>query len=422
MTAVLDAIETKKAGRALSAAVLEEVVSGYLAGDVPDYQVAALLMAVRLKGMGPAETAALTTVMADSGPRWSWPGCVDKHSTGGVGDKVSLTALPLVAACGVPVAKLSGRGLGTTGGTIDKLESIPGLSVALDAQRFAAQVEQVGLAVGEAGELAPADRALYALRDVTGTVDSLPLIASSIVSKKLATGAGHVLYDVKAGAGALMTTVGAAVELAHALVDLSRDLGLAASAVVTAMDVPLGRAVGNASEVAEAAAFLRGEPTAPDLVEVTLDVATRLVALHASVDEPATAGAAALASGAGCAALSAMVAAQGGDPAALEAMELAPVAAEVLATRDGWVDRLDALGVARGALALGAGRASKADEIDHGAGVDLEVGLGERVEAGQVVARLRGRRGVDAARAAVAGAVGVGDAPPVPRPHLLAEV
>ena len=422
MTAVLDAIETKKAGRALSAEVLEQVVTGYLAGDVPDYQVAALLMAVRLRGMDPAETASLTAVMAESGPRWSWPGCVDKHSTGGVGDKVSLTALPLVAACGVPVAKLSGRGLGTTGGTIDKLESIPGLTVALDAARFAAQVQRVGLAVGEAGELAPADRALYALRDVTGTVDSLPLIASSIVSKKLATGAGHVLYDVKAGAGALMTTVDAAVELARALVDLSRDLGLVASAVVTAMDVPLGRAVGNASEVAEAAAFLRGDPAAPDLVEVTLDVATRLVALHGSVPEPATAVAAALASGAGYASLAAMVAAQGGDPAALEAPELAPVAGEVLAPRDGWVDRLDALGVARGALALGAGRASKADTIDHGAGVDLAVGIGERVSAGQVVARLRGRRGVDTAREAVSGALGVGDAPPAPRPHLLAEV
>ena len=422
MTAVLDAIETKKAGRALSGHVLQEVVTGYLAGDVPDYQVSALLMAIRLRGMDPGETAALTTVMADSGPRWSWPTCVDKHSTGGVGDKVTLTALPLVAACGVPVAKLSGRGLGTTGGTIDKLESVPGLTVALDAGRFAAQVRRVGLAVGEAGELAPADRALYALRDVTGTVDSLPLIASSVVSKKLATGAGHVLYDVKAGAGALMTTVDAALELAHALVDLSRDLGLVASAVVTAMDVPLGRAVGNASEVAEAVAFLRGEPAAPDLVEVTLDVATRLVALHGSVPEPAAAVAAALASGAGYASLAAMVDAQGGAVESLEAMDLSPVAAEVTAPHDGWVDRLDALGVARAALALGAGRASKADTVDHGAGVDLAVGLGERVAAGQVVARLRGRRGVDAAREAVAGALGVADAPVGPRPHLLAEV
>ncbi len=422
MTAALDAIETKKTGGALSRDLIETVITGYVAGDVPDYQVSALLMAIRLVGMDPEETAALTTVMADSGPRYSYPGCVDKHSTGGVGDKITLGALPLVAACGVPVAKLSGRGLGTTGGTLDKMESIPGLRVALGRERFAAQVASVGLVVGEAGELAPADLALYALRDVTGTVDSLPLIASSIVSKKLATGAGHVLYDVKAGAGALMTTVESATGLAHALVDLSRDLGLAASAVVTAMDAPLGRAVGNAVEVAEAAAFLRGEASPQDLVGECLDVATRLVALHGSVADPATAVSAALASGAGYASLAAMVTAQDGDASALEAMPLSPISGEVLAGSSGWVGALDALGVARAALSLGAGRATKTDVIDHGAGVELAVGVGDRVETGQVVALLRGTRGVEAARTAMTGAHRVVGEPVDPRPTFLAEV
>ena len=205
--AVIEAIETKKFGGELTEELIREVVAGYTAGEVPDYQMASLLMAIFIRGMDYGETLALTRAMADSGERYSFPECVDKHSTGGVGDKVSLTALPIAAACGVPVAKLSGRGLGTTGGTIDKLESIPGFSVDLSEKQFKRQVREIGLAIVEAGDLAPADKEIYALRDTTGTVDSLSLIGSSIVSKKAATGAGHLLYDVKRGSGAFMKTI-----------------------------------------------------------------------------------------------------------------------------------------------------------------------------------------------------------------------
>jgi hypothetical protein len=267
--AVLEAIDTKKSGGELNDDLIREVVAGYTAGDVPDYQMASLLMAIFVRGMDYAETLALTRAMADSGERYSFPECVDKHSTGGVGDKVSLTALPIAAACGAPVAKLSGRGLGTTGGTIDKLESIPGFSVNLSQERFGRQVEEVGLAIVEAGDLAPADKAIYALRDTTGTVDSLPLIGSSIVSKKVATGAGHLLYDVKRGSGAFMKTTEQARELAELLVALSEDLGIQASGPHHDMDHPLGSAVGNALEVRESVRLLKAEPVRRPFDRVT---------------------------------------------------------------------------------------------------------------------------------------------------------
>src|SRR5215218_6349601 len=251
VNAVIDAIETKKFGGELSGEIIRGVVEGYTTGAILDYQMASLLMAIFIRGMTYEETLALTRAMADSGKRYSFPECVDKHSTGGVGDKVSLTALPIVAACGAPVAKLSGRGLGMTGGTIDKLESIPGFSVRLSEERFKRQVEEVGLAIVEAGELAPADKAIYALRDTTGTIDSLALIGSSIVSKKVATGAGYLLYDVKRGSGTFMKTAEDARGLADLLVRLTEDLGIKASAVITDMDTPLGSAVGNALEVRE---------------------------------------------------------------------------------------------------------------------------------------------------------------------------
>src|ERR671916_209558 len=278
-SAVLDAIETKKFGGELSEDVIRAVVAGYAGDEVPDYQMAALLMAIFIRGMVYEETLALTRAMADSGERYSFPECVDKHSTGGVGDKVSLTALPIVAACGAPVAKLSGRGLGTTGGTIDKLESIPGFSVDHSEERFRRQVEEVGLAIIEAGDFAPADKAIYALRDTTGTVDSLPLIGSSIVSKKAATGAGHLLYDVKCGSGAFMKTTGDARELAELLVRLSGDLGVRAAALISDMDNPLGNAIGNALEIRESVKFLKGEDVPADLAETARSVAVRLLEL-----------------------------------------------------------------------------------------------------------------------------------------------
>ncbi|HEV2741756.1 MAG TPA: thymidine phosphorylase, partial [Rubrobacter sp.] len=279
MSVVLDAIETKKRGGELAEGIIRDVVAGFTAGSVPDYQMSALLMAILIRGMTDAETLALTRAMAESGETYSFPGCVDKHSTGGVGDKVSLTSLPIVAACGAPVAKLSGRGLGTTGGTIDKLESIPGFSVYLSEDRLRRQVEEVGLAITEAGNLAPADKAIYALRDTTGTVDSLPLIGSSIVSKKVATGADHLLYDVRRGSGAFMKTPEEARDLARLLVRLSEAMGIRASALITNMDTPLGSAVDNALEVGESARFLRGDHVLEDLDREARLVAARLLEL-----------------------------------------------------------------------------------------------------------------------------------------------
>lgn len=418
MSVVQDAIETKKFGGELDAETIAAVVTGYTAGDIPDYQMAALLMAIRLKGMGYDETVTLTRVMAESGPTYSFPDCVDKHSTGGVGDKITLTTLPLVAACGVPVAKLSGRGLGITGGTIDKLESIPGWSGDLSEEAFRRQVRDVGLVVGAAGELAPADKAIYALRDITGTVDSLPLIGSSIVSKKAATGAGHLLYDVKAGSGAFMKTVDDARELAELLVKLSKALGINASAVITDMDTPLGSAIGNALEVRESVAFLRGEDVATDLAEVAVEEAVKLCELH-GISDAETAVRKALESGAGYEKLAAFVSAQGGDTSALPDMPVSEQVTELTAKTAGHVQKIDALGIAHASLALGAGRETKSDALDFGAGVEVLVRVGEQVEAGQPVVRLYGTKDLAKAREHAEKALGIGDEKVEPVPHIL---
>jgi pyrimidine-nucleoside phosphorylase len=414
MSAILDAIEVKKAGGVLDEDTIAAVVDGYTAGDVPDYQMSALLMAIFLRGMSYDETLALTRTMANSGPRYSFPECVDKHSTGGVGDKVTLTALPIVAACGAPVAKLSGRGLGITGGTIDKLEAIPGFSVALGDDAFRRQVDRVGIAIAEAGVLAPADKAIYALRDTTGTVDSMPLIGSSIVSKKVATGAGHLLYDVKRGSGAFMKTTEQARELAELLVRLSESMGVRASALITDMDAPLGVAVGNALEVRESVAFLRGEPTAPDLAEVARDVAVRLLELTGGGDAQ-DAVERALSSGAAHDKLAELVRAQSGDAEALEDLPVSEHVREVTAPAAGHVARLDALAVGRASLALGAGRERKDDVIDPGAGVEVLVRIGDEIEAGRPVARLYGEREVERAERLIADALELSDEPVTPR-------
>lgn len=422
MSMVLDAIEAKKNGQPLSAAMIEAVVGGFVQGNVPDYQMSALLMAIRCKGLSFEETIELTRVMANSGPRFSFPHCVDKHSTGGVGDKVTMTSLPLVAACGVPVAKLSGRGLGTTGGTIDKLESIPGWSADLAEDAFARQVDDVGLVVGAAGLLAPADGVIYALRDTTGTVDSLGLIASSIVSKKVATGAGHLLYDVKAGTGAFMKDLDQARELAELLVRLSGELDIRARAVITDMTSPLGSAVGNALEIREAVAFLRGEQVAPDLAEVAVDEAVRLIGLHDDRPDARSEVEQALRSGAGMRLFERFVAAQGGDPAALQDLRISSVTRQVTAGRGGHVAGVDALRIARAALALGAGRQTKADRIDHSVGVEVHVRVGDAVAAGQSLATVYGERDAGTAHALTREAIEIGDEPVEPGPHILAEV
>ena len=416
--AIHDAIETKKFGGELSEEIIRAVVAGYTAGEVPDYQMASLLMAIFIRGMTYEETLSLTRAMADSGKRYSFPECVDKHSTGGVGDKVSLTALPIAAACGAPVAKLSGRGLGMTGGTIDKLESIRGFSVALSEERFKRQVEEVGLAIVEAGELAPADKKIYALRDTTGTVDSLPLIGSSIVSKKAATGAGYLLYDVKSGSGAFMKTTEEARELAELLVRLSEDLGIKASAVITDMDTPLGSAVGNALEVRESLRFLAGDEVPEDLSHEAWYVATRLLELK-GIPDPQSKVEEALSSGAAHEKFREFVRAQGGDADALDELPVSDEVREVAAPRGGYVARFHALGVGRAALTLGAGRQKKGDEVDPGAGVEVLVKAGDRVEEGEPVARLYGGRNVERAEALVREALEVSDEPVEAAPAIL---
>jgi thymidine phosphorylase len=416
--AVLDAIETKKRGGELSGSVIKELVEGYSSGEVPDYQMSALLMAIFIQGMGYQETLALTEAMADSGKRYSFPCCVDKHSTGGVGDKISLTSLPIVAACGAPVAKLSGRGLGTTGGTIDRLESIPGFSGGLSEERFKRQVKEVGLAIVEAGDLTPADKAIYALRDTTGTVDSLPLVGSSIVSKKVATGAGHLLYDVKSGSGAFMKTIEEARELAELLVRLSKSLGIEASALITNMDEPLGVAVGNVLEVRESVRFLRDEPSAADLSEVTRIVAVRLLELK-GIPEPRSAVEKAISSGAAYEKFREFVTAQDGDTRALENLPVTDVVQEVGAPQTGYVAQIEALGVGRAALLLGAGRLKKGDEVDPGVGVEVLITSGDEVEEGQPVVRLYGGRNVEKAVELVLEALKISDTPDEHPPAIL---
>lgn len=416
--AIHEAIEIKKRGGELSEEIIASVVAGYTDGSVPDYQMSALLMAVFIRGMEYDETLALTRAMAHSGKRFEFPECVDKHSTGGVGDKVSLTALPIVAACGAPVAKLSGRGLGTTGGTIDKLESIPGFHFAISEDGFRRQVERVGLAILEAGDLAPADKAIYALRDTTGTVDSLPLIGSSIVSKKAATGAGYLLYDVKAGSGAFMKALDGARELAALLVRLSEDLGIHASALITDMDNPLGNAIGNALEVRESVAFLKGEETPRDLAEVARAVAVRLLELK-GLSDPERRVEDALASGAALETFREFVAAQGGDPDAIEDLPVSETVREVTAPTDGYVSRLHALPIARAALELGAGRKQKTDVIDHAAGIELLRKTGDAVQRGEPVARLHGERNVEKAERLMGEAIDVSESPVAHPPAIL---
>lgn len=415
---ILEAIETKKFGGELSDELVRAVVEGYEAGQVPDYQMSSLLMAVFIQGMSYRETLALTRAMAESGKTYSFPECVDKHSTGGVGDKVSLTALPIAAACGAPVAKLSGRGLGTTGGTIDKLESIPGFSCHLSEERFRHQVEEVGLAIIEAGDLAPADKEIYALRDTTGTVDSLPLIGSSIVSKKVATGAGHLLYDVKRGSGAFMKTTAEAHELAELLVRLSEDLGISSSALITDMDNPLGSAVGNALEVRESVRLLKNEPVPDDLAGEVSHVATRLLELK-GIHDASAAVENVLSSGAAYEKFREFVTAQGGDAEALDDLPVSTEVLEVEAPRSGYVARIGASGIGSAALALGAGRQQKGDSIDPGSGIEILIKPGDHIEGGQPIAHLYGEREAERAARLVLEALEISDEPIEPPPAIL---
>jgi thymidine phosphorylase len=419
MSAV-DVITTKRDGGRLSDEQVDWVVAAYTRGDVADEQMAALAMAILLNGMDAAETARWTAAMIASGERLALPDVgrplVDKHSTGGVGDKITLPLAPLVAACGAAVPQLSGRGLGHTGGTLDKLESIPGWRAELSLDEIAAQLADVGAVIcATTPTLAPADRKLYALRDVTGTVESIPLIASSIMSKKIAEGTGGLVLDVKSGSGAFMKTPERARELAAAMVDIGTAHGLRTAAVLTDMSVPLGRAVGNALEVAESVDVLRGGGPA-DVVALTVALAREMLDL-AGIDDVDPAEV--LASGAAYPVWEAMIAAQGGDPSA--PLPVATHVEELRAERSGVLRRCDALAVGIAAWRLGAGRARKEDAVQAAAGIRLRVGLGDVVEAGQPLLELHTGTpdAVAGARAALEGGIEVGDGPAPPRPPLI---
>jgi len=415
--AAVDVIRAKRDGVPLPARDIRWVIGAYLRGEIAEEQMSALLMAIYFRGMDAAELRAWTGAMLDSGERLDLGPVglptVDKHSTGGVGDKVSLILAPLVAACGAAVPQLSGRGLGHTGGTLDKLESIPGWRAALSNDEMLGVLRRAGCVICAAGAgLAPADRRLYALRDVTGTVESIPLIASSIMSKKIAEGTGALVLDVKVGSGAFMRDVADARLLAQTMVALGTEYGVRTTALLTRMDTPLGQAVGNAVEVEESVATLAGHGP-PDLVEVVLTLATQMLRLAGVDADPR----AALADGRALARYRDMIAAQDGDPDA--PLPVAPHTRSVPAPASGWLARLDARAVGNAAWRLGAGRARKEDPVSAAAGVLCLAKPGDWVEQGQPLLELRAddETRFGAALAALGDAIAVGaERPAVPGP------
>lgn len=414
-------IEAKRDGHEHTAAEIAELILAYARDEVPDYQMAAWCMAVYFRGLNGAETFALTDAMIRSGDTLDLGAAlgrkvVDKHSTGGVGDKTSIAVGPIVAACGVPFGKMSGRGLGHTGGTLDKLESIPGFRVELTTDEFVDQVREIGLAiVGQSADLVPADKKLYALRDVTATVDIMPLIASSIMSKKLAAGAEAIVLDVKVGDGAFMKTREDARILAEQMIDLGHRAGREVVCLLTDMDQPLGAAVGNALEIREAVATLLGHGP-PDFTELVLDACARLLALSdLDVDlvEGRQRAEQAIADGSALAAYERWIRAQGGEPD-VASLPAAPVVREVRAPRAGTVERLGALAVGIAALELGAGRRAKIDTIDHAVGVVCRAKRGDPVADGALLAEIHAATDSSAAIAAdaVLAAYEIGDEQP----------
>jgi pyrimidine-nucleoside phosphorylase len=421
----VDLIARKRDRLPLSEEEWDWFVQAFVRGDVHDYQMAAMLMAVRLRGLRRDETLALTRAMAASGDQLDLGDrhAVDKHSTGGVGDKVTLIVTPIVAACGVPVAKMSGRGLAHAGGTLDKLESIPGFRTRLEPAEFVRILDRHGLVIaGQSERLAPADAGMYALRDVTATVESIPLIAASIMSKKLAVGAETILLDVKVGSGAYMPSQRDARRLARLMVDIGRDAGRRTEAVITDMDEPLGRAAGNALEVRESIDVLRGAGP-PELLDLCLDEAAHLV--HLAGREPSVAAARAAAvravtSGRALDVLARVTEAQNGDARYIVEPDLfprAPVIREVRAARRGFIARIDALETGRIVMRLGAGRATKHDSIRYDTGVVLRKVHGEFVESGEPIVEIHAgsENAADAAERDFSAAVAWSDEPPEPR-------
>ena len=424
----VELIERKRNGEELSATDVREFIAAYVRGDVPEYQTAAFLMAVWFRGLTPAETYAMTDAMVASGDTVDLAArlgrrVVDKHSTGGVGDKITIAVGPVVAACGVPFGKMSGRGLGHTGGTLDKLESIPGFRVELTTDELVEQTREIGIAVaGQTADLVPADKKLYALRDVTATIDQVSLIAASIMSKKIAAGASAVVLDVKVGEGAFMRTVDDARELAEEMRALGEQAGMDVVCVLTDMDQPLGRAVGNALEVREAWETVSGGGP-EDTRELVLDAAAQLLALSdlgIDEDEGRRRAEAALGDGSALATYDRWVRAQGGDPDPAR-LPVAPVVRQVVAPASGYVHELGAREVAITAMELGAGREVAGQPIDHAVGVVCLRKRGEPVAAGEPLAEIhaRGEAAAEKAEASLLAAYEIGDGKVEPRPLVL---
>lgn len=390
-----DIIQKKKHGEALSREEIRWFIDGYTKGEIPDYQASALLMAIYFQGMTDEETAELTMAMRDSGDQADLsdlgPYTADKHSTGGVGDKTSLIVAPLAASLGCRIAKMSGRGLGHTGGTVDKLESIPGFRTSLSPEEFRKQVEKVGISIiGQSGNFAPADKKLYALRDVTATIDSIPLIAASIMSKKLAAGSQHIVLDVKTGSGSFMKTQTEARKLAEKMVAIGRHCGRKTAAVISNMDIPLGRAVGNSLEIQEALAVLKNKDTAPDLRQVSLTLASMMVSLcfDISREEALERCEENLRNGAALKNYWEWICAQGGDVTRLQESEnLCPArfSFSLKAPCSGYIAHMNTEEVGKASVLLGAGRAKKEDSIDFSAGLWLCKKNGEYVTEGEEI-------------------------------------
>ena len=421
METLVELIAKKRDGKSLTEAQIQRLIRAYTDGELADYQMSAWLMAVFFRGMDDAETVALTRAMLRSGDEIDLsdvPGIkVDKHSTGGVGDKVSICLAPLVAACGVPVPMVSGRGLGHTGGTLDKLEAIPGFQVTLDVDAFRRIVREVGACmIGQTDRIAPADKRIYALRDVTATVESIPLIVASILSKKLAEGIDALVLDVKVGRGAFMKTEADARTLAEALVRVGTAAGKKVTALLTDMSAPLGRTVGNANETREAIEVLHGKAPA-DLLECTFALGSEMLQLGgvaAGDHEAREKMRAAIASGRAAEVMERMIAAQGGDPGVVRdpgKLVMAPVVVPIEASHAGVVEGIDALEIGLAGVAMGAGRTRADQKVDPAVGIELGVARGDRVERGAELARLFVRKAADAevVRARVRGAFRIGE-------------
>jgi pyrimidine-nucleoside phosphorylase len=406
---IVEIIEKKRDGLELSQQEIESFVAGSHNGSWRDYQLSAMLMAIYLKGLSAEETAALTLAMAASGEQFDLSALrgikVDKHSTGGVADTATLIAAPLAAACGVPVFKVSGRGLGFTGGTIDKLDSIPGFQTSISKEQAIAQAGRIGLAImSQTDQITPADRKLYALRDVTATIDHIPLIAASIMSKKIAAGADAVMLDVKCGSGAFMRTAGEARQLAETMVSIGKLVGLRVKALISSMDQPLGNLIGNSLEVIDAIEVLKGR-TGGDLLEVSMELAAGMTVLGGIAQDNKQAEGmlqAALQSGKGLEKLEQLITAQGGNPKVIDDYSLfapAKVSVQLRSSRSGYLTRINAALIGKGFVAAGGGRYSKEDSIDPAAGIIMSKRLQDRIDAGDLIAEIRASSLVQAEKA-----------------------